>query len=123
MTMSQLDPHPDPRPPVACDMSNAQDSPEERREEYRRLFSGFLTGRERSRGRLTFRFLAAPGVREWLTDLAAREEACCAFLTIAVTATLEHEVRWDITVFDDELARRALDDFGTLPERLGVTCP
>ena len=117
--MSQLGQRMDPRPPVACDMSSAPDTPEQRREEYRRLFAGFLIGRERSRAGLTFRFLAAPGMHEWLTDLAAREQACCAFLRIAVTAT-EHEVRWDITVIDDELARQALDAFGRLPDRLAV---
>jgi len=98
-------------------MSNAPDTPAQRRAEYRRLFSGFLADRERSEAGITFRFLAAPGMRAWVRDLAAREEVCCPFFTIAVTAT-DQEVRWDISVIDDDLGRQALEEFYRLPETL-----
>jgi hypothetical protein len=110
---------PDRRPPIACDMSNAPDTPAERREEYRRLFAGFLTGRERSGAGITFRFRPAPGMQEWLGDLALREETCCAFFTVTVTAT-EQEVRWDMSAIDDDLARTLLAEFYRLPDTLGV---
>jgi hypothetical protein len=46
--MNQPAPAAGKRHPVACDMSGAPDTPAERLEEYRRLFDGFLLGRERS---------------------------------------------------------------------------
>jgi hypothetical protein len=67
------------QPPVAWDMSSAPDTPAERRAEYQRLFAGFLAGRARSEDGITFRFRADPGIEEWVRDLAARENACCAF--------------------------------------------
>src|SRR5689334_12017334 len=97
----------DQRPPIVCDMSAAPDTPAERREEYRRLFGGYLIGRERSDAGITFRFRASPGLHDWLTDLSAREQACCAFFICTVSAT-EREVRWDVSVVDDDLARQVL---------------
>ncbi len=109
------------RPPIACDMSSAPDTPAERRDEYRRLFSGFLIGRERSDAGITFRFRADPGLESWIRDLAAREQACCAFFSTAVSATAR-EVRWDLSVIDDDLARQALAGFYSLPEILAGLC-
>ena len=49
-----------------------------------------------------------------MRDLAAKEQACCAFFTFAVT---EHddEQWWDAPVPDDDMARRMLDLFYDLP--------
>ena len=107
----------DQRPPIACDMSNAPDTPAERLDEYRRLFARNLAGRERSGAGIRFRFRAEPGVEAWVRDLAAREMACCAFFNMAVTTTGQ-EVRWDLSVIDDDMARLILADFYRLPDTL-----
>jgi hypothetical protein len=75
-----------PRPdaPIACDMSNAQDSLAERLAEYRRLFEHALVARKSTASATTFRFEARPGVREWVRDLAIREAACCPFLSYEI---------------------------------------
>lgn len=117
--MSHSAPRSDRRPPVACDMSSALDTPAERRAEYQRLFAGFLAGRERSTAGITFRFRADPGLQEWVRDLAAREKACCAFFTFSVTA-VGQEVRWHVSVIDDDLARQALAEFYRLPDTLAA---
>jgi hypothetical protein len=108
------------RPPIACDMSSAPDTLAERLEEYRRLFAGFLVGREQSAAGIRFRFRGDPGVEAWVRDLAAREKACCAFFNIAVAATGD-EVRWDMSVIDDDMARLILADFYRLPEALATS--
>ena len=71
---------PQPDAPIACDMSGARDTLEDRLAEYRRLFEHALIGRESTETATTFRFAARPGVREWVCDLAKREAACCSFL-------------------------------------------
>ena len=75
-----------PRPdaPIACDMSSAPDTLAERLAEYRRLFEHALVGRESTPTATTFRFVARPGVREWVCDLAKREAACCPFLSYEI---------------------------------------
>ena len=108
----------DARPPIACDMSRAPDTLAERMAEYRRLFSGFLIGRDRAAGGVRFRFRAGEGVEDWVRELARREKDCCAFFDIKVTAD-DEEVRWDMSVIDDEMARRVLAAFYRLPDTLG----
>ena len=99
--------------PVACDMSNARDTPEERLAEYRQLFATALTTRERTGLGIRFRFRADPGVEEWVRDLAAREKACCPFFGFAV-AVEGDEVRWDAAVPDTDAAKAVLEDFYAL---------
>ncbi|HEX7994009.1 MAG TPA: hypothetical protein VF506_08815, partial [Streptosporangiaceae bacterium] len=82
-----------------------------------RLFGGFLLGREQSAAGIRFRFRGEPGVAAWVGDLAAREKACCAFFQVAVTAAGD-EVRWDLSVIDDDMARLILADFYRLPDTL-----
>ncbi|HKR68572.1 MAG TPA: hypothetical protein VJT16_07025 [Streptosporangiaceae bacterium] len=117
--MNHFAPDSGERPPVACDMSTAQDTPAERLDEYQRLFNGFLVGRERSEAAIRFRFRADPGIEPWVRDLAAREKACCAFFNVAVTKT-DHEVLWDVSVIDDAMARMILADFYRLPDALAI---
>ncbi len=88
--------------------------------EYRRLFAGHLAGRSRSGAGLRFRFRAGPGVEDWVRDLARREQECCAFFDITVTADGQ-EIRWDASVADDEAARDALAAFYRLPDSLGTS--
>jgi hypothetical protein len=47
-------------------------------------------------------------------ELAAREQACCAFFTFAVTEQGD-EILWDAGVVDDDAARAVLDGFYELP--------
>ena len=117
--MNQPAPATAERPAVACDMTGAPDTPAERLEEYRRLFGGFLLGREQSAAGIRFRFRGDPGVAAWVGDLAAREKACCAFFHVAVTAAGD-EVRWDLSVIDDDMARLILADFYRLPDTLAA---
>lgn len=102
-------------PPIACDMSTATDTPEERLAEYRNLFGEHLVGRERTDTGIRFRFRADPGLAENVRDLAAREKACCAFFDFAISET-DQEVTWEATVIDDPAARQILDEFYQLPE-------
>jgi hypothetical protein len=106
-------------PPIACDMTNAPDTPEERLAEYGRLFAAHLVGRERTAAGIRFRFRADEGVEAWVRDLAAREKACCAFFDFAV-ATVGHDVIWDGRVVDDDTAREILEEFYQLPEAAGL---
>ncbi len=108
--------HPQPSPPVACELSGTPGALAERMAEYRRLFARHLAGRSRRSGTgITFRFRAGPGVEDWVRDLARREKACCAFFDFTVTAD-GREVRWDVAVADDEAARQALAGFYRLAD-------
>lgn len=102
--------------PVVCDLSSAGDTPEQRLDEYHRLFGRALISRERTGANgVRFRLRAEDGVQAWVRDLAAREKACCAFFAFEVTATAE-EVVWDAEVIDDDTARAVLDEFYALTE-------
>jgi hypothetical protein len=107
----------DSQPAVVCDMSYAPDTPEERVAEYQRLFSGFLIGRDWTGNGLRFRFRADEGIEDWVRDLAGREKDCCAFFHFAVTGD-DGEVRWDVSVIDDDMARQVLAEFYRLPDVL-----
>jgi hypothetical protein len=102
-------------PVIACDMTNAPDTPAERTVEYGRLFTQHLVGRERTAAGIRFRLRADVGVEAWVRDLSAREKACCPFADFAVT-TVAGEVRWAVSVVDDDTARAVLDEFYRLPE-------
>ena len=65
--------------PLVCDMTSAADSPQERMDEYGRLFQQALLGRGRSSDGLTFTFRGDNGVEPWVRDLSRRESECCAF--------------------------------------------
>jgi hypothetical protein len=66
--------------PVACDLSTAEDTAEERLADYQRQFERSLLRRERREDGVVFAFRAEGGTREALHDLARREAACCPFL-------------------------------------------
>ena len=101
--------------PIACDMTTAPDTPEERMAEYARLFSQTFVGRERTSTGIRFRLRADDGVEAWVRDLAAREKACCPFFDFTI-ATVGAEVQWDLWVVDDDTARAVLDEFYDVPE-------
>ena len=107
-------PDPKPTPAVVCDMTSAPDSAEERLAEYARLFEAAFVSRERTAAGIRWRLRAGPGIEAWARDLAARENACCAFMTNAITLAGEH-VLWDASTVDDPVARGVLDLFYDLP--------
>ena len=119
--MADLDPNAEPRtdpkdsPAVVCDMTNAPDSAAQRLAEYARLFDRAFISRERTGDAMRWRLRADPGIEAWAHDLAAREMACCAFMTIAVTV-LDEQVLWDATTIDDPAAHSVLDLYYDLPE-------
>jgi hypothetical protein len=90
--------HLPPRPdvPIACDMSTAVDTPDERLAEYGRLFATALVRRERRDHAVAFVFRARPGTREHVEDLARREAACCPFMGYRVE-TVDDEVSFTFT--------------------------
>jgi hypothetical protein len=102
------------RVPIACDMTGAPDTPQERLDEYGRLFATALIAQERSVEGVTMRLRRDEGVEAWVRDLAAREKACCPFFDFAVT-TAGDEVIWHASVVDDPIAREILDEWAQLP--------
>jgi len=113
-----MDPQLTATTPVACDMTSAPDTADERMAEYERLFAQAFVGRERTADGIRHRFRAGDGIEAWVRDLAAREEACCPFFDFSVS-TDGDEVHWDATVIDDDIARDMLDEFYALPDTVG----
>ena len=95
---------------IVCDMSHAEDTPDERLREYSRLFETALLRRERRAESVSFWFRADPGTREALEELARREAACCPFLDYRVE-TAGDEVIWTTTNTVTGDARAAIDVF------------
>jgi hypothetical protein len=108
--------------PIACDLSTADDTPDERLREYGRLFERGLLRRERRAGAVVFSFGADPGTREALEDLARRESACCPFLDYRIE-TVGDEVIWTTTntiVGEGRVSGDVfLDAFHDLPDHAG----
>jgi hypothetical protein len=99
-----------PDAPIACDMSTAEDTADERLAEYRQLCERELVRRERGEDRVVLAFRAEAGVREQVDSLARREAACCPFAGYRVE-TAGDEVIYTITTSVDEM----LDAFSSLP--------
>jgi hypothetical protein len=104
--------------PILCDMTNAPDTAEQRLADYRRLFADALIARERTVSGTRWRFRATEGTESLVRDLAAREQACCAFFSFSITV-VGGEVLWDASVVDDDMARAILEEFHRLPDTLG----
>ena len=107
--------------PIACDMSTATDTPEERLHEYRRLFEHAFVRRERLPDSVVLAFRDEPEVRNWVEDLARREAACCPFVDYRVEAAGD-EVIWTTTkVTGDQRAavHVMLDAFHDLLDHAG----
>jgi hypothetical protein len=108
--------------PIACDLSTADDTPDERLREYGRLFERGLLRRERRADAVVFHFRADPGTREALEDLARREAACCPFLDYRIE-TVGDEVIWTTTNTIAGEGRASvdvfLDVFHDLPDHAG----
>ena len=103
-------------PPVVCDLTGAPDSGEERLLEYARLLDTAYLSRERTEKAMRWWLRAGEGIEAWTRDLAARENACCAFMTTTVTLVGD-QVLWEATTIDDPAARAVLDLMYELPEQ------
>jgi len=103
--------------PIACDMSTARDTAEERLGAYGALFGRALVRRERRAGAVVFAFRAAAGTRKAVDDLARREAVCCPFLDYRVE-TVGDEVVWTITGDGRFGVDAILDAFHALPADL-----
>jgi hypothetical protein len=96
-------------------MTDAPDTPQQRLDEYQRLFGQALISREKTSEGIRFRLRAEPGVEEQVRDLAAREKACCPFFAFDVS-TDGDQVIWDCAVSDDDAARAILEEYYLLPD-------
>jgi hypothetical protein len=112
-----------PGAPIACDMSSARDTPDERLAEYGRLFERALVRRERHEDRVIFAFRSVPGTREQVEDLARREAACCPFLDYRVQTVGEEVILTitnPVTGLEAADAAATLDAFHALPDHAGA---
>ncbi len=107
---------------IACDMSTAADTPDERLQAYRVLFERALVRRERREKDVMFVFRADDGTLATVEDLARREAACCPFLDYRVE-TVGDEIVWTTTNVVAGAERAAvdatLDAFYALPDHAG----
>jgi hypothetical protein len=99
-----------PDAPVACDLTEAEDTLAQRLAEYRRLFEHALLGRESTATATTFRLADRPGVREWVLDLVRREAACCPFLSYTVDQ-VDGELVWTVSGGVGAAEMSMLDEF------------
>jgi hypothetical protein len=102
---------------VVCDMRNAVDTPQERAEEYGRLFATALAGRDRTDRLVRFRFRRTAVDENQVRSLAARERACCPFFEIRLSGSAE-ELWWETRVGENQDAMALLEEFYRLPDRL-----
>ena len=103
--------------PIACDMTGAGDSAEERFAEYGRLFAHALIDRSRTADAVVFTFAARPGVGDWAADLARREAACCPFSTYDVKL-IGDRVVWRTSSQAGPIVQAFLDELHGLPDRI-----
>jgi hypothetical protein len=110
-----------PGAPIACDMSSAPDTADERLAAYRALFERALTARERGGDHVVLTFRG--DARDAVAELARREAACCPFLDYRIE-TVGDDVVWTITNprsgADGTAAGATLDAFYALAERKPV---
>ena len=98
--------------PIACNMTTAPDTPDERLASYRRLFESALLRRERAEHSVVFTLRSAPATWDTVASLARREAACCAFMDYRVE-TVGDEIVWTIT---SPVTGSLLDAFYALPD-------
>ncbi len=99
---------------VACDMSTASDTPDERMREYDRLFAAVMLSHERREHAVVFTFGGGAEAQAWVEDLARREAACCPFADYRVEVE-DDTVRWTISTDVDAM----LDAYSAMPENPG----
>jgi hypothetical protein len=104
--------------PIACDMSTAQDTFDERFADYRRLFERSLLGRERRGDGVVLRFSA--DAREAVEDLVRREAACCPFVDYRVDERGDDIVWTTTNPRGDGDVDTILDALYELPDHVGA---
>jgi hypothetical protein len=109
--------HATPDAPIACDMTTASDTPDERLAEYGRLFAHALVARDRTDNAVAFTFAAKPGVPEWIADLVAREAACCPFFSYDVECR-DDQIVWSTRADVGPAAQAILDEYYAAPDHL-----
>jgi hypothetical protein len=110
--------HATPDAAIACDMTDAPDTPDDRIAEYGRLFAHALVRRERTEAGVVFTFAAKPGIRDWIADLVRREATCCPFLSYEVDIRGDHVV-WTTSSEAGPDPQAMLDAFYAGPEQFG----
>jgi hypothetical protein len=109
---------------IACDMSTAVDTPDQRLADYAQLFADALIRRERGERTVLFAFRADPQTRAMVEDLARREAACCPFIDYRVE-TIGEEIVWTTTNpiegEDGAGAEVMLDAFHELPDQASAS--
>ena len=108
-----------PDAPIACDISTAVDTPDQRLDAY----ADALVRRERWDGIVVLAFRADPETRATVEDLVRREAACCPFVDYRVE-TVDDDLVWTITnpVGGEDRASVdvMLDAFHELPDHVGA---
>ena len=105
--------------PIVCDLTGAPDTPAERINAYRQLFTDALVTRDRTVDGIRFRFRANTGIEDRIRELARLETECCAFFMFTINLA-GGEVLLDVTVIDDDIARNVLDEFYRLPDTINA---
>ena len=103
--------------PIACDMTDATDTPDERIAEHARLFAHALVARERIENGVVLTFAAKPGAWEWIADLVRREAACCPFFSYEVELR-DDEIVWTTSSESSPAVDAYFDELYAGPERL-----
>jgi len=93
---------------IVCTLTD--DDARGRFDEYARLLAAACSGRERTAAGMRWFLRSEPGVAEWARDLAARENACCAFLDVVVSESGDRLV-WDMSTSEDPIAQAVVDVF------------
>jgi len=101
---------------LACDLTGASDTLEERLDELARLFAHALVARGRAGSAVTFTFAGKPGVSEWVGDLVRREAACCPYFTYEVEDRGD-EIAWTVSAEAAPAVEPFLDELFALPEQ------
>jgi hypothetical protein len=81
------------------------------------VFESGLAGRERTDLMVRFRFRRSAVDEDQVRSLADREQACCPFFDIRLTAVGD-ELWWETRVADNPDATSMLDEFFRLPDHV-----
>jgi hypothetical protein len=100
-----------PDAPIVCTVKPGEEAAG--LEAYRTLFADALVSGERTEWGVRWTFRHDDGIEPRVRELAAMEQACCAFLRMSITRTEDHVV-WD--VIGPANAREFLDEYAQLPQ-------
>ena len=104
---------------IACDMSAAKDTPDERMRAYDRLFADTLRSHHRRENAVVFTFDGGAETQARVEELARREADCCPFADYRVEITGE-TVTWTITGDARAGVEIMLDAYYAMPDHPGT---